>query len=42
MWHEGWDTKDVSGKPEFSKPIEETQEITVTAGNTTAANFTLK
>lgn len=42
MWHEGWDTRDVGGKPEFSKPIEETQEITVTAGKTTTADFTLK
>ncbi len=42
MWHEGWDTKDVSGKPEFSKPIEQTQEITVVAGQTADADFTLK
>lgn len=42
MWHEGWDTKLVSGKPEFSKPVEDTQEITVEAGKTTTAAFTLK
>lgn len=42
MWHEGWGTKDIHGKPEFSKPIEETQEITVVAGKTTKADFTLK
>jgi plastocyanin len=42
MWHEGWDTKDVSGKPEFSEPIEQTQEITVVAGKATTADFTLK
>ncbi len=42
MWHEGWDTKDVGGKPEFSKSIEETQEITVVAGKTTTADFTIK
>ena len=42
MWHEGWGTEVISGKPEVSKPIEETQEITVTAGKTTAADFTLK
>ncbi len=42
MWHEGWDTKIVTGKPEFSKPIEDTQEVTVEAGKTTTADFTLK
>ncbi|MCL4539413.1 MAG: carboxypeptidase regulatory-like domain-containing protein [Bacteroidetes bacterium] len=42
MWHEGWGTKDISGKPEFSKPIEETQEVTVTAGKTATVDFTLK
>jgi plastocyanin len=42
MWHEGWDTKVVSGKPEFSTPTEDTQEVTVEAGKTVTANFTLK
>jgi plastocyanin len=42
MWHEGWDTKIVSGKPEFSKPVEDTQEVTVEAGKTATADFTLK
>jgi len=42
MWHEGWDTKLVSGKPEYSTPMEDTQEVTVEAGKTTTADFTLK
>ncbi|MCL5737436.1 MAG: carboxypeptidase regulatory-like domain-containing protein [Bacteroidetes bacterium] len=42
MWHEGWDAKIVSGKPEYSKPVENTQEITVEAGKTATVNFTLK
>ncbi len=42
MWHEGWGVKEESGKPEFSKPVEETQEVTVTAGKSTTVNFTLK
>ncbi len=42
MWHEGWDTKVVSGKPEFSKPVEDTQDVTVEAGKTATVDFTLK
>jgi plastocyanin len=42
MWHEGWETKVVSGKPEFSKPVEDSKEITVEAGKTTTVDFTLK
>ncbi len=42
MWHEGWGTKLVGGRPHFSKPVEQTQEITVTSGKTTTADFTLK
>jgi len=42
MWHEGWDTKDIGGRPEFSKPVTETQEVTVTAGKAATVNFTLK
>ena len=42
MWHEGWDTKIVSGKPEYSRPVEDTQEITVEGGKTATATFTLR
>ncbi len=42
MWHEGWNTKIVGGRPDYSKPVEQTQEITVAAGKATTADFTLK
>ena len=42
MWHEGWTTKVAGGRPEFSEAVQQTQEITVTAGQTTTANFSLK
>lgn len=42
MWHEGWDTKISAGKPEFSEPVEVTQDVTVVAGKTATADFSLK
>jgi hypothetical protein len=42
LWHEGWNTKVKGGRPEFSDAIQQTQEITVTAGQATTANFSLK
>lgn len=42
MWHEGWETQLVSGNPVFSKPVEQTQEVTVSAGGSATVNFTLK
>ncbi len=42
MWHEGWKMKVVGGRPEFSDAVVQTQEITVTAGQTTPASFALK
>jgi plastocyanin len=42
MWHEGWNTKLSSGRPEFSDAVQQTQDITVTAAQATTVNFTLR
>ena len=44
LWHEGWKIKNKGAKgvdvrPEFSEPIGEEQQITVTADNTASVNF---
>jgi plastocyanin len=42
LWHEGWKSKDVGGRPDFSESVQESQQITVVAGKSTTADFTLK